>query len=98
MLSGGMYSAHQIVDHVVAHLGDRLGDVVGLHQLVALPVDVVALIVGDVVVFQKVLADVEVPPSTRRWAFSIELLTMRCSIASPFSSPSDFMKLRTAPA
>ena len=48
------------VDHVGAHRVERLRDVVGLEQLVALLVDHLALVVGDVVVLEQVLAHVEV--------------------------------------
>ena len=41
-------------------LVDGLEDVVGLQQLVPLLVDDLALVVGDVVVFEELLADVEV--------------------------------------
>jgi hypothetical protein len=47
------------LDDVVAHLGDGLGDVLG-HELDALLEDDLALVVHHVVVFQEVLADVEV--------------------------------------
>ena len=47
------------LDHVVAHiLDDRLDDV-GRHDLLALLVDDLALVVHDVVVFQQVLAHLE---------------------------------------
>jgi hypothetical protein len=48
------------VDDFVANTGDRVGDIVRAHQLGALLVDDLALIVGDVVVFEQVLAGVEV--------------------------------------
>ncbi|MNP33453.1 hypothetical protein D3C76_1266940 [compost metagenome] len=34
-------------------------------------------------------------PSTLRWAFSMALVTMRCSMASPDCMPSAFMKFFT---
>ncbi len=48
------------VDHVVAHVGDGVGDVFVVHQFEALLEDHLALIVHHVVVFEDVLADVEV--------------------------------------
>ena len=54
--------AHQIVHDLAAHLFDGVRDVLRLHQLVALLIDVVALIVGYVVELQQVLAGVEVLP------------------------------------
>jgi hypothetical protein len=58
--------------------------VVGLQDLVALLVDDLALVVGDVVVFEQLLADVEVA----RLDLALRLLdrardACRCSIASP---------------
>ena len=50
----------QLVDDVVAHVGDGLGDVVVAHEFDALLEDDLALVVHHVVVFQDVLADVEV--------------------------------------
>ena len=55
-----MYSSMTSIDDLLAHRGDRIGDVLGGHQLVALLVDDLALVVGDVVVLEQVLADVEV--------------------------------------
>ena len=51
---------HHVGDHLAAHVGDRLGDVGGAHDLPALLVDHLALGVHHVVVFEEVLADVEV--------------------------------------
>ena len=53
-------AGHHAVDHVAAHAGDDLGDVLGRHQLDALLVDLLALAVHDVVEAQQVLADLEV--------------------------------------
>ena len=50
----------EVVDHVVAHLGDGLGRRLAVHQLDALLEHHLALVVHHVVVFQEVLADVEV--------------------------------------
>jgi hypothetical protein len=49
-----------VVQHAFAHRGHGFGDVLGFQQLVALRIDDLALIVGDVIVFEKLLADVEV--------------------------------------
>ncbi len=49
-----------VVDEVAAHVGDGLGDALVLHQVDALVEDHLALVVLDVVVFQQILADVEV--------------------------------------
>ena len=55
---------HELVDDAVDHLGadagDGVGDVLRRHQLGALLVDDLALVVGDVVVLEQVLAQVEV--------------------------------------
>ena len=48
------------VDHVVAHVGDGLGDVFLVHQFETLLEDDLALVIHHVVVFEDVLADVEV--------------------------------------
>ena len=50
----------QAVDHVMAHVGDRVRDVVLAHQLLALLVDHLALVVHHVVELEQVLADLEV--------------------------------------
>ena len=49
-----------VLDEGVAHVGDRLGDAVVLHQVDALVEDHLALVVLDVVELEQVLADVEV--------------------------------------
>ena len=56
---------------------------VALEQLVALLVDHAALVVGDVVVFEQLLADVEVARLDAFCALAIERLTIGCSIGSP---------------
>ena len=56
----GNVAGDERVDHLGAHLGDDLRKVFGIHQLDALLEDDLALVVHDVVVFEKVLADVEV--------------------------------------
>ena len=48
------------MDHALTHGGDGLGDVGTFEQLVALLVDDLALVVGDVVELQQLLADIEV--------------------------------------
>ena len=48
------------IDDVAAHVLDQVGDPVRAHQVVAQFVDGLALIVCDVVVFEQVLADIEV--------------------------------------
>ena len=50
----------EIVDHVLAHLGDGFGQVLAFHQVDALLEHHLALVVRHVVEFQEVLADVEV--------------------------------------
>ena len=55
-----MQRATRSVDHLVAHVGDLLGHVAGAHELLALLVDDLALVVHHVVEFQQVLADLEV--------------------------------------
>ena len=54
--------ADHFFDDLGAHLLDGLGDVVHVHQFVALAVDVVALVVRHVVELQQILAGVEVLP------------------------------------
>ena len=49
-----------LVHDIRAQRIDPGGDVLGGHQLVAQRIDLLALVVGDVVVLQKLLADVEV--------------------------------------
>ena len=49
-----------VIDEVVAHAGDGLGDALVLHQVDAVFEDFLALVVLDVVELQQVLADVEV--------------------------------------
>ncbi len=49
-----------LLDQRMAHVVDGLGDILVLHQVDALVEDHLALVVGDVVVFQDVLAQVEV--------------------------------------
>ena len=56
----GHIGAKGVVDDALAHRRDRFGDVVGGEQLVALLVDHLALVVRDVVIFEQLLADVEV--------------------------------------
>ena len=50
----------QRVHHLLAHVGDGVGDVLVLHQLDALVEDDLALVVHHVVELEHVLADVEV--------------------------------------
>src|SRR5690606_38656271 len=50
----------EAVHHSDAHIADHGGDVVDLHQFVAALVDDLALLVGYIVVFEQLLADVEV--------------------------------------
>ena len=50
----------QILDDLVAHVGDGLGDIRRFHQFDALLEDDLALVVEHVVILQEVLADVEV--------------------------------------
>ncbi len=47
-------------DRLGAHIGDRRGDILGAHDLAALIVNDLALVVHHVVVFQELLADVVV--------------------------------------
>ena len=46
--------------HILAHRGDCLGDAVAVQQVVALLIDHLALIIGDVVVLQQLFTDIEV--------------------------------------
>ena len=55
-----MARRHHAVDHVAAHAGHGVRDVLGRHQLDTLLVDLLALAVHDVVEAQQVLADLEV--------------------------------------
>jgi hypothetical protein len=48
------------VDLALAHGGDGFGNVLAVQQFVALLVDHLALVVGHIVVFEQLLADVEV--------------------------------------
>ena len=52
--------ADGVVQHAVAHRRDGLGNIRAFKQFIALLVDHLALVVGDVVVFQYLLAHVEV--------------------------------------
>ena len=52
--------AEDVGEDAFAHGRDGFGNVVGFQQFVALLVDHLALVVGDVVVFEQLLADVEV--------------------------------------
>ena len=56
----GDAARHQFVDHLVAHVDDGGGDVLDLHELAALLVDDLALVVHHVVELEEVLADFEV--------------------------------------
>ena len=56
----GHVQAEQVGDHPGAQVGDARRDVLRLEQLVAQRVDRLALVVGDVVVLEQLLADVEV--------------------------------------
>ena len=60
----GTLARHELVDDAVddfgADAGDGIRDVLRRHQLGALLVDHLALVVGDVIVFEQVLAQVEV--------------------------------------
>ena len=53
-------AAHDLREHVLAHGGDGFGYVTVVNQFIALCVNHTALVVGDVVVFEQLLADVEV--------------------------------------
>ena len=50
----------QVLDHLVAHVAHRVGDVLGVHQLAALLVDDLALVVHHVVELEQLLPDLEV--------------------------------------
>jgi hypothetical protein len=52
---------HDLGYRLVAHVGDRLGDFARTHDLFALLVDDLALVVHDVVEFEQLLADIVVP-------------------------------------
>ena len=52
----------QIVNHLFTNRIDGFGDITGCHQIIALVVDRPALIVGDIIVFQQLFADIEVAP------------------------------------
>jgi hypothetical protein len=54
------HAPENIGDDTVAHGGDGFGNIVGFQQFVALLVDHLALVVGNVVVFKQLLADIEV--------------------------------------
>ena len=53
-------AVEDVGDHALAHGGDRLGDVLGFNELAALAVDHLALVIGHVVVFEQLFADIEV--------------------------------------
>ena len=72
---------------LVAHVAHRVGDVLGLHQLAALLVDDLALVVHHVVELEQLLADLEVAASTFCCAFSSALLIQGWTIASPSLRP-----------
>ena len=55
-------AVNHLIDHILPERLDGLGDVLRLHQVQALAVDHLPLVVGDIVVFQQLLADVEVAP------------------------------------
>ena len=59
------------------------GDILGFEQFVALRVDDLALVVGDVVVFEQLLADVEVAAFDLALGGFERTRTSGCSIASP---------------
>ena len=48
------------MQHALTHGCDGLGNIIGFEQLIALRVNHLALVVGDIVVFEQLLADVEV--------------------------------------
>ena len=50
----------QGADNLVADGRDRVGNIVGIHELGALMVDNTTLIIGDIVVLEQVLANIEV--------------------------------------
>ena len=55
-------AVHHLVDHILPERLDGLRDVLRLHQVQTLAVDHLPLVVGHIVVFQQLLADVEVAP------------------------------------
>ena len=59
-LSGGTCSRDDLVDDFGADRAHRVADVLGVHELRALLVDDLALVVRDVVELEQLLADVEV--------------------------------------
>ena len=48
------------LQNAAAHPDNRVRDVIGIEQLVALLIDYFALVVGDVIIFEQLLADIEV--------------------------------------
>ena len=50
----------EIVDHLMAHVVDRLRDVLAAHDRNAMIEDDLALVVHHIVEFQQILADVEI--------------------------------------
>ena len=58
--AGGNVHAEMVLQHIAAHVLEGIVDAVGAQQIVALGVDDLALVVGDIVVFEQVLANVEV--------------------------------------
>ena len=58
--SGGTWQLDRVLDLAADHVADRIRDVAAFQELVALLVDDAALVVGDVVVLEKLLSDVEV--------------------------------------
>ena len=57
---GRHVALHRFVDQTDDHVADGVGDIRRLEQLVALLVDHAALVVGYVVIFEQLLADIEV--------------------------------------
>src|SRR6185437_4868695 len=57
---GGHVGPYHGLHHVIANVGDGGRDLLAFKQFVALAIDHLALVVGDVVEFQQVFADVEV--------------------------------------
>ena len=55
-----MWRADEFVDHFAAHIGDLVAHIVGRHDLLALLEHDLALVVEHVVVFQDVLAHLEI--------------------------------------
>jgi hypothetical protein len=84
-----------LVDHVLADSRDGVGDVAVGEQVVALLIDDLALVVGDVVVFEELLADVEVAALDLALGLLDGVGDHGCSMASPFSMPSACMKFFT---